>query len=130
MRSTWLFTGILLAGLGVAIGAIGAHSLKALLSQGERAATFEIGVKYHLFHALALIALAIWAQRPGNNAPIKRIAICFLLGIICFSGSLYLLAILVSRPPAPLVYVTPVGGMLFLIGWGLWGWQVMQSETN
>ncbi len=92
--------------LAVGLGAFGAHALKARLTP-EMLAVFETGVKYQVYHALALLLLAA-LRGPG------KAAWCFTLGIILFSGSLYLLALTGVRKWGA---VTPIGGLLFLIGW-------------
>jgi uncharacterized membrane protein YgdD (TMEM256/DUF423 family) len=98
--------------IGVAAGAFGAHALKARLAP-DLLATFEIGVRYQLVHALALLAVA-WActRWPGLLASASGWA--FAAGTVLFSGSLYLLALTGVRAFGA---VTPVGGVLFLAGW-------------
>lgn len=98
--------------LGVALGAFGAHALKAKLTP-EMLAIWHTGVQYHLVHALALLALALYAKATG--ADIGWGGRFFLLGILIFSGSLYALALTGIRP---LGAVTPLGGLCFLAGWG------------
>ena len=93
--------------LGVAAGAFGAHGLQGSVS-AERLAVFETAARYHLFHALAILAA------HGLGATSSGIA--FLAGTIVFSGSLYLL-VLTDR--SWLGAVTPVGGVLLLVGWAL-----------
>lgn len=92
--------------LAVGLGAFGAHALKSRLSP-EMLAIFETGVKYQVYHALALLLLAA-LRGPG------KAAWCFTAGIVIFSGSLYLLALTGTRKWGA---VTPIGGLLFLVGW-------------
>jgi len=92
--------------LAVGRGAFGAHALKARLSP-EMLAIFETGVKYQVYHALALLLLA--ALRGPSKA-----AWCFTAGIVIFSGSLYILALTGIRKFGA---ITPIGGVLFLAGW-------------
>ena len=92
--------------LAVGLGAFGAHALKARLSP-EMLAIFETGVKYQVYHALALLLLA--ALRGPSKA-----AWCFTAGIVLFSGSLYILALTGVKKWGAL---TPIGGVLFLAGW-------------
>ena len=96
----------------VALGAFGAHGLKHLVDEG-RQQVFDTAVLYHGWHALALIAAGLAAQRFGGRwfAPAGWL---FLGGILLFSGSLYALVLGGPRWLGP---VTPVGGMLFLSGW-------------
>lgn len=98
--------------IGVAAGAFGAHALKARLTP-DLLAVFETAVRYQLFHALALLAVA-WAAAkwPGRLAPFS--GWCFAAGTVLFSGSLYLLVLTGIRSFGA---VTPVGGVLFLAGW-------------
>ncbi len=103
-------TAAVLGLLAVALGAFGAHSLKDLLARNETAAIWEKAVFYHFIHALMLFILA------GRSSFQKGPWLAFLLGILLFSGSLYLFA--VTRMHW-LVFVTPVGGVSFLVGW-LW----------
>ena len=92
--------------LAVGLGAFGAHALKERLTP-DLQAVWETGVKYHVYHALALLLLA------SLRGPSKA-AWCFAAGIVVFSGSLYLLALTGARKWGA---VTPIGGLLFLIGW-------------
>ncbi len=92
--------------LAVGLGAFGAHALKNRLTP-DMLAVFETGVKYQVYHALALLLLA--ALRGPSKA-----AWCFSAGIVIFSGSLYILALTGVRKWGA---VTPIGGLLFLAGW-------------
>jgi uncharacterized membrane protein YgdD (TMEM256/DUF423 family) len=121
MKNSLLF-GTLFAAAAVILGAFGAHSLKALLS-AEHLQTFETGVRYQFYHAFALIAVFLVAQHlPATAQPRLRWAMwCFVVGIFCFSGSIYLLAVRTILPfdvtwVGP---ITPLGGLFFIIGWGL-----------
>ncbi len=108
----WFATGASMAALGVALGAFGAHGLKARVGP-DLLAIFEIGVRYHLVHALGLLAVAWAADRwPGGGVGVAGWA--FLVGIVVFCGSLYLLAITGIRW---LGAITPIGGVAFLVGW-------------
>jgi uncharacterized membrane protein YgdD (TMEM256/DUF423 family) len=112
MHRGFFIAGCLLAFTGVALGAFGAHALKARLTP-EMLATFETGVRYQLVHALALLAVA-WAcaQVPGR-AP-RAAGWLFVIGVVLFSGSLYLLTVSGVRAFG---VVTPFGGMAMLTGW-------------
>jgi len=102
-----------LAGLGVALGAFGAHALRQRLD-GARLAIFETGVRYQMYHALALFGVAAAVVRlPGSALPVIA-GWCFVVGTLLFSGSLYLLAITNRRA---LGAITPIGGLVFLMGW-------------
>ena len=96
----------------MAFGAFGAHALRARLSP-DMLAVFETGVRYHMYHALALIATALVMERTGGRL-IAAAGWSFTAGIVLFSGSLYLLALTCV---AVLGAITPLGGVAFLIGW-------------
>jgi uncharacterized membrane protein YgdD (TMEM256/DUF423 family) len=104
--------GAVLAGVAVAIGAFGAHMLRPRLSE-RMMEVFETGVRYHMFHALALL-FSGWAMTQFESRIFQKAAWAFLAGIIIFSGSLYVLAIADIRW---LGAMTPVGGLCFLSGW-------------
>ena len=108
-----MFAGAVLGALGVAAGAFGAHALKASLSP-EKLAIFEVGVRYQLIHALALLAVGL-ALRQTDGALVRAAGPLFLGGVILFSGSLYALAL--GGPPSWLGPVTPLGGLLLIGGW-------------
>jgi uncharacterized membrane protein YgdD (TMEM256/DUF423 family) len=104
--------------LAVMIGAFGAHALKARLTP-ELLSVYETGVQYHFWHTLALLAVGLLAfQLPDSRALIAS-GIAFIIGIILFSGSLYLLASTDIRQLGfmPVGLITPFGGMSFIIGW-------------
>ena len=113
-----LATAAILGALSVALGAFGAHGLKARLTP-DQLAVFETGVRYHMFHVLALIAAAwLIAQSPSGAATTS--AVLFLAGIALFSGSLYLLAtrtLLGIESWNWLGPITPLGGLCFIAGW-------------
>lgn len=94
--------------LGVALGAFGAHGLKDVLTRYETAAIWDTAVLYHLVHAVMLALLA--GVRPWRRGAWW----CFLVGIVIFSGSLYVLGVTGFRK---LGMVTPFGGVFFLVGW-------------
>lgn len=104
--------------LAVGLGAFGAHSLKSMIDAAQ-IATFETGVRYQFYHALALLLVGILAGKHPSKM-MKWVGWLFILGIICFSGSIYLLStrdILGITNTALLGPITPLGGTLFLAGW-------------
>ena len=108
------FVAALLGALGVAAGAFGAHALRERLD-APSLATFETAARYQMYHALALIALALAAQRwPG--APLHTSGWLFTAGILIFGGTLYALAL---GAPRWLGAITPIGGVCFILGWVL-----------
>jgi uncharacterized membrane protein YgdD (TMEM256/DUF423 family) len=98
--------------LGVALGAFGAHGLRGRLS-ADMLAVFETGVRYQLYHTLALMVTAMLMARLGGWL-FTLAGWCFTIGIVLFSGSLYALAI---SGVTVLGAVTPIGGLAFLAGW-------------
>jgi uncharacterized membrane protein YgdD (TMEM256/DUF423 family) len=114
----FLIIGTILATLAVALGAFGAHGLKKM-ADAETVAIYQTGVQYQMYHALALIALGILAQRIESSL-INYAGFFFIGGIVCFSGSLYLLASFkaMNKTVPGFVYpITPLGGILFILGW-------------
>jgi len=118
MHKGYLKTAALLGALSVALGAFGAHGLKKLVP-AETVSTFETGVRYQFYHVFALLVVAIlfstYSQRWLTNA-----AICFITGIILFSGSLYVLTALQATETVGLTgigAITPIGGVFFIAGW-------------
>jgi uncharacterized membrane protein YgdD (TMEM256/DUF423 family) len=113
-----LAAGALLAGLGVVLGAFGAHGLKAVLD-AERLGWWQTAVQYQTWHGLALVAL--------SGAPLDRIKLpAWLLGggTVIFAGSLYLMALTGSRW---LGAVAPFGGLAMIAGWALLAWRAWRS---
>jgi uncharacterized membrane protein YgdD (TMEM256/DUF423 family) len=112
MDRTFMFVGALMGFVGVGLGAFGAHGLKGRLSV-ETLAIFETGVRYQMYHALALLALAAMMPRIEGRAVLVA-GWSFIAGILIFSGSLYALAL---TGVTMLGAVTPIGGLAFLAGW-------------
>lgn len=113
MRDSLIFVAALLGALGVGLGAFGAHGLKARL--GDSLGTWETGVSYHLLHALALFGVAVLLRVVGEATLLRSAGWLFAVGVLCFSGSLYALALGGPRWLGP---VTPLGGLAFIVGWG------------
>jgi len=119
-----------LAGLtAVIFGAFGAHGLSPHLSAGEMHA-WETGVQYQIYHALAMFMCYLYLRKEPSTS-IRNAGICFLLGIILFSGSLYLLATkeLTGIPGIILGPVTPIGGFFFIAGWSLVLVQAVKKDS-
>jgi uncharacterized membrane protein YgdD (TMEM256/DUF423 family) len=112
MDKTLMFVGALLGGVGVALGAFAAHGLRGRLSP-EMLAVFETGVRYHMYHALAILVTAVLMSRIEGRA-IVIAGWSFGVGILIFSGSLYALAL---SGVTILGAITPIGGVAFLVGW-------------
>ncbi|MBC8282934.1 MAG: DUF423 domain-containing protein [Nitrospinae bacterium] len=111
----WASLGAGLAGLSVMLGAFGAHSLKAHLTE-KKLATFHTATDYLGYHALGLIAIGIliYLLKGETGIKLKRSAIWISVGIVFFCGSLYGL---VFEGPRFLGPITPLGGLCFMIGW-------------
>ncbi len=120
----FLVTGLVSGFLGVCLGAFAAHALKERLTQ-DLLDTFEVGVRYHMYHVFALLATA-WVidHWPGATATVA--GWLFLGGIVVFSGSLYILALTGARW---LGAITPIGGIAFLAGWMCLAWHVWRSVS-
>jgi uncharacterized membrane protein YgdD (TMEM256/DUF423 family) len=113
MDRTFLLLGGILGFIGIALGAFGAHALRTRLSP-EMLAVFETGVRYQMYHALAILIVAAAIGHIGNARLLAIAGWSFFAGVLLFSGSLYALAL---TGVATLGAITPVGGLLFLIGW-------------
>ncbi len=112
MTRTFMLVGAMMGFIGVALGAFGAHALKGRLSP-EMLAVFETGVRYQMYHALALLATAaLISHREGRALLVAGWS--FAAGILLFSGSLYALAL---TGVTIFGAITPLGGGAFLIGW-------------
>jgi uncharacterized membrane protein YgdD (TMEM256/DUF423 family) len=119
MDRFFFLSGAIAAFIAVALGAFGAHSLKTKLS-ADMLNIFEIGVRYQMYHALGLIAVA-WAMTRWPEANLNAAGWAFIVGIVVFSGSLYLLSATDIRW---LGAITPIGGLAFLIGWAILIWSI------
>jgi uncharacterized membrane protein YgdD (TMEM256/DUF423 family) len=108
----WIALGSLLAGLGVAAGAFGAHGLEGRLTT-EQLATFEVAVRYQMYHSLALVLVGLLGQRL-SGAGLTIAGWSFALGILLFSGMLYLYLFTGVRT---LALIVPVGGVSMIVGW-------------
>jgi uncharacterized membrane protein YgdD (TMEM256/DUF423 family) len=113
--------------LAVLLGAFGAHALRGRLEQAadgaRRLEWWHTGSSYHLAHALALGLAALVAERTSSNAPVTA-GWAFALGIVLFSGSLYLMSLTGVRA---LGAVTPFGGVAFLVGWASLLWAALRT---
>lgn len=121
-RTFWVIAGILGAA-GVMLGAFGAHALRDRLS-ADMLTVWQTAVQYHLWHALALLAAGFLVGHYPGSGWLTAAGWCFVAGVLVFSGSLYLLALTGART---LGAVTPVGGLLLILGWLLLAWGVFRS---
>jgi uncharacterized membrane protein YgdD (TMEM256/DUF423 family) len=108
----------------VALGAFGAHALKNRFDD-YALGVFQTAVQYHFYHSLTLLAVGVIALNQPDNALLRSSGWLFLVGILVFSGSLYLLSLSGMRW---LGAVTPIGGLAFIAGWGCLaatGWKLL-----
>lgn len=122
MKNTLLVAAILGA-LAVILGAFGAHSLSAILP-AKNMETYQLGVTYQYYHVLAMLGVGIWQKIASKPVPMLRWAsLSFFVGILLFSGSLYLLALrdVLEIDDFKAFYgpLTPIGGLFFIAGWVL-----------
>ncbi len=114
-----LFVTAFLGITAVGLGAFGAHALKARLAASGMTAVWETAVLYHLVHTVAVLAVSQATSAAGPGLPVNpwrdRAAGCWTAGVLLFSGSLYALALGGPRWLGP---VTPLGGVLLILGWG------------
>jgi len=109
----WIRYGSLILLLGVLLGAFGAHGLKEVLS-AQAKAIYQTGVLYHLVHGLGLLAVGWVSSQRTAEGLVSAAGWSFVIGILLFSGSLYVLSITGIKK---LGIITPFGGAAFLIGW-------------
>jgi len=112
-RNTILWSAAM-GGMAVTIGAFGAHAFKSALTAMGRLETYELAVQYQFYHALAMLAVGMLIDKFPSKY-LRYAAYSFLLGIFFFSGSLYVLCF---TGLGLLGAITPIGGVLFILGWG------------
>jgi uncharacterized membrane protein YgdD (TMEM256/DUF423 family) len=112
-----------LAALAVILGAFGAHAFQAKLVETGRAATYETAVKYHFYHALGLFLVAILSQQFQQK--LQLVKFLLVIGIIIFSGSLYLLC---ATGITWLGAITPIGGASLIAAWLLLAWNFIKKS--
>jgi uncharacterized membrane protein YgdD (TMEM256/DUF423 family) len=124
-----LSTGAILGMIAIILGAFGAHALKKVLSI-EQLSTFETGVRYQMYHALFLLFFGLMKDVPQKTK--KAIYFLVLFGVILFSGSIYLLATndLTTFDFKIIGFVTPIGGLLLILGWGVLLMNIMNKKSQ
>ena len=124
----WISTGAIFSGLSVMLGAMGAHSLKNILTE-KKLSAFQTATEYMGYHGLALILVGIICFQLPENAPkaLKKVGILFTAGILMFSGSIYILTFDGPRWFGP---ITPIGGLCFMAGWFIFAGVVYKHFKN
>jgi uncharacterized membrane protein YgdD (TMEM256/DUF423 family) len=123
MNKFFILAGSITGALGVALGAFGAHALKNFLESSGRLETYETAVKYMFYHALALILVGI-LSKEFPVAALNNAGWAFLIGIVIFSGSLFLLC---ATGIKILGAITPIGGVAMIAGWLLLFWGIYKG---
>jgi uncharacterized membrane protein YgdD (TMEM256/DUF423 family) len=108
-------TSAIFGAIAVGVGAFGAHGLKDILAETGRLETFETAVKYHFYHSLAILMVGILSIIKPDWKQLSTAAILMSIGILIFSGSLYVLSL---TGITWLGAITPLGGVAFIAGWG------------
>lgn len=122
MDKFFFAAGALFGMLGVIAGAFGAHALRDQLAP-ERLVTFELAVRYQMYHAFALIATA-WAVNRWPASAAHIAGWFFIVGILIFCGTVYALSF---GSPRWFGAITPIGGVCMIIGWGLLAWAALRG---
>lgn len=123
MKKEWVGIAGILGIFAVILGAFGAHGLESKLT-ADQLSTYGTGIQYHFYHTFAILGVAILAQH-WNEKRLNTIAWLFLIGIILFSGSIYLLACRDWLGIASWKWlgpITPIGGTFFIVGWAMLAW--------
>ena len=120
MNKPILLKGAILGAIAVVLGALGAHALKNILTL-EQLSSFETGLKYQMYHAILLVILSLMVKSTSSKYLLTAVNLIF-LGVILFSGSIYLLTLKNILGIEFLKFagpITPIGGILLVIGWFL-----------
>lgn len=121
----FLFLGSILMALAVCLGAFGAHILKKVISP-DMLVIYQTGVQYQFYHALGLFVVAFVAYLQNSKA-VKIAGNLMFLGIVLFSGSLYLYVFLNVKFTGP---ITPIGGVLMVVSWLILAWSVLKTNSK
>lgn len=131
MHKGFLLVASILGALSVGLGAFGAHGLKKVVPP-EIVASFETAVRYQFYHVFALLAVGILFEKYPDPF-LKWAGNCFIIGIILFSGSLYLLTVMKATDSVGLTgigIITPFGGLFFMAGWLLLFFGLIRKKTK
>ncbi|MGX2040550.1 DUF423 domain-containing protein [Methylocaldum sp. MU1018] len=124
MHKPFFILGAIAGFLGVAMGAFGAHGLRAVLDE-HQLAIYRTGVEYQMWHALGLVLIGVTSRQFPDARLLAKAGWCMFAGIVLFSGSLYALSMSGIRW---LGWITPLGGLAFLAGWFLLGFSFRRIE--
>lgn len=129
MNRTSLISGIILILIAIILGAFGAHALKDKLTV-EQLGSFEVGVRYQMYHGLALLILGFGATQLKFS--LKGVNALIIAGVIAFCASIYFLAMqdMLGMKLKFLGPITPIGGTLLIIAWGILLWKVISTKTT
>jgi uncharacterized membrane protein YgdD (TMEM256/DUF423 family) len=131
MNKLFLAFAAIAGGTAVLLGALAAHELRKQMP-GAALEVFETAVRYQFYHVFALLAVGMLSERiPGKW--MNRSGSCFIAGILLFSGSLYMISALMSAGtpvPMSLGILTPLGGLLFILGWASLAVAVLKSRSS
>ena len=128
MKVNWMLVGALLGALAVAMGAFGAHGLKSQNPGPKALDWWHTAAQYQLLHAPVLMVFGLFVDLHPRGAQAGQApGICLLLGTLIFSGTLYAMAL---GAPTILGAVTPIGGVLLVLGWGLFAWKARFVATD
>lgn len=122
-------TGAFILAATIAIGAFGAHGLKQIID-GPALDTFEVGVRYQMYHGLAILILGF---APWLSQKLKKTVFWFfIIGILFFSGSIYLLSLnsVLSFEATKIGFITPIGGLMFILGWVRMGYGLLKLKKQ
>jgi uncharacterized membrane protein YgdD (TMEM256/DUF423 family) len=125
MEKVYIIVAALFGAIGVMIGAFGAHAFKDMLVESGHLDTFNTAIEYHFYHTLAALIAPILLNNSTHSGKAKTASFLFLLGIVLFSGSLYLISF------TEITYVgflTPIGGVSFILGWIILSYAAYRSE--
>lgn len=132
MQKKWLVAGVSFILFGILLGAFGAHGLKSMLKDPVKLQSFETGVRYQLLHGIAFLGIIRIIDFVQDN--LRSAYWLLMAGIILFSGSIYLLTLSnifhaggMSKWLGP---ITPIGGVLMLLGWTIVLIKIIQTKTN
>ncbi len=127
MNRTIVLTGTALGLLAIILGAFGAHGLEKLVP-ADAVETFEVGVRYQMYHALFLLFLGLWPQ--GSDRIKKLVLLMVVVGVILFSFSIYALALnsLTAFDFKTFGFLTPIGGVFLILGWIFLGYHILTQK--